>query len=214
MPVAIGHVDIGALRNVDHAERDVPTPDRSFPTAPAPRATGHPNPVRERPSRASPAQHHRRETSPALRYRRVPGHAARGTFRNTGADERSAGRRSGQRREHRGLPLKRLLVAVEDIAVGQLAGVEVADMRAGRSPSRSAFAAANRSRRGDRPASRGCRRACCRRSAGRWLPVRHRPCWHRRHGRCARTAAGHARRAPPALYSRGVTKPGGEHWLR
>src|SRR4029453_4584191 len=45
------------------------------------------------------------------------------------ASERSAGRRGGQLGEHRGLPLERLLVAVEGIAVGQLAGVEVADMR-------------------------------------------------------------------------------------
>ncbi len=41
----------------------------------------------------------------------------------------SAGRRGGQLREHGGLPLKRLMVAVEGITVGQLAGVEVADMR-------------------------------------------------------------------------------------
>jgi hypothetical protein len=45
------------------------------------------------------------------------------------AAERSAGRRGGQPGEHRGLPLERLLLAVEGIAVGQLAGVEVADMR-------------------------------------------------------------------------------------
>src|SRR5262249_9741704 len=42
---------------------------------------------------------------------------------------RSAGRRGCQGGEHRGLLLQRLLVAVEGIAVGQLAGVEVADMR-------------------------------------------------------------------------------------
>jgi hypothetical protein len=44
------------------------------------------------------------------------------------AAERSASGRSGQRGEHRGLPLERLLV-VEGIAVGQLLGVEVADMQ-------------------------------------------------------------------------------------
>jgi hypothetical protein len=49
--------------------------------------------------------------------------------REVRAAERSAGRRGGQLGEHRGLPLERLLVAVEGIAVGQLAGVEVADMR-------------------------------------------------------------------------------------
>src|SRR5438034_672435 len=45
------------------------------------------------------------------------------------AVERSAGRRGGQLGEQRGLPLERLLGSVEGIAVGQLAGVEVADMR-------------------------------------------------------------------------------------
>jgi hypothetical protein len=45
------------------------------------------------------------------------------------AAEPSASRRGGQLGEHRGLPLERLLVAVEGIAVGQLAGVDVADMR-------------------------------------------------------------------------------------
>jgi hypothetical protein len=41
------------------------------------------------------------------------------------AAERSAGRRGSEFGEHRGLALERLLVAVEGIAVGQLAGVLV-----------------------------------------------------------------------------------------
>ena len=45
------------------------------------------------------------------------------------AAERSAGRRGGQLGEHGGLPLERLPVALEGVAVGQLAGVEVAGMR-------------------------------------------------------------------------------------
>jgi hypothetical protein len=44
-----------------------------------------------------------------------------------GAEAR-AGSRDGQLLEHRGLPLERLLLAFEGMAVGQLAWVEVTEM--------------------------------------------------------------------------------------
>src|SRR5262249_28593272 len=54
--------------------------------------------------------------------RKAPRYAG---FRS-GHRECSAGRGGGQLGEHRGLPLERLLMAVEGIAVGELTGIEVA----------------------------------------------------------------------------------------
>src|SRR4029453_11112912 len=101
-------------------------------TSEAPRAfsSGWPSKSADAQTRSGVIREHwpNRALSPQLRSSgntrlpKPPGKDAR-------AGERSAGRRGRPAGEHRGLPLERLLVAVEGIAVGQLAGVEEADMR-------------------------------------------------------------------------------------
>jgi RNA polymerase sigma-70 factor (ECF subfamily) len=100
------------------------------------------------------------------------------------AAERSAGRRGGQLGEHRGLPLERLLVAVEGIAVGQLAGVEVADMRPVGSCQISIRSGSSMPTCGS-ACIRGCRPACLPKISRTLASNSTSPCGRRSHGRCA-----------------------------